>query len=248
MLTRRVACPGYLAGAVANGHIVSASDFVAPVLPAVPAGWIEASDTPPGRFAGYADAAQGKLLWALSADLQRFGLDGSLSVAFSDLLGIAAARGDFHPPSAFVSIAALRRFLRHVGALPNDAVVLGLALPGDRVDAVVEADGGMTCLSRLPLCGDEPEPDGDVLGFDVYRPEGGELHPWLRESDREAVCAQARVSLNAHGLLADLASADRVAAALSDGGPGEWFPWRMTSYPLIDARAAARPPDTALSA
>lgn len=229
VVVRRAARPRYLDSAAFPERMVSASDHLAPVLPAVPVGWIEAIDAPPGPFSGFADAAQGNLLWALEADLQRFGLDGALSVDLSDWLAAAWARGDFHPPSAFVSLAAARRFAAAFGPLPADALIVGLALRSSDVAAVLDADGGVACFSRLPSGGMAPEDDGEVVGFDVYGLDDGDLLPWVRRRGAVERLRAAGIRPNGWGLLTDLEPAARAAAILARDG-GAWFPWRLTAY------------------
>jgi len=213
-------------------QMVSASDFIAPVLPAIPPGWIEAADTPPGRFSGFADAAQGNLLWALEADLERFGLEGAHAAVMSDWLSVAWDRGDFHPPSAFATLGAARHFVRQFGPTPAETLVLGLALRAEDVDRAAEADDGITSVSRLPGMGDEPEPGGDVLGFDVYGVGGGELRAWIRARGAVKRMADAGIRPNGCGLLTSLEDAVDAAARLGESG-GAWFAWRVTSYPLL---------------
>ena len=148
VVARQIERPSYLDSTAFPKQMVSASDFVAPILPAIPPGWIEAADTPPGRFSGFADAAQGNLLWALEADLERFGLDGSHSAVMCDWLSVAWSRGDFHPPSAFGSLDAARRFVRDFGPAPEDALIIGLGLRAQDAEAAEEAD-------------DDPHQDGE---------------------------------------------------------------------------------------
>ncbi len=232
VLTRWIDRPDYLDDSF-PARMISASDFVAPVLPAVPAGWLEAADVPHGRFAGYADAAQGKLLWALSADLERIGLDSSGSADLAEVLAAATARGDFESPSTFTSLDAVRRVLRNVGRPPHGIAVLGLELPEELADAVLAADGGISGFARLPLGRTAPESGGEELGWDVYRPYGGELHSWMVESAARGIRPDASDGTNAHGLLPTLEAATRVARRLEGPDGGErWFPFRLTLYSL----------------
>jgi len=212
--------------------IISASDFVAPILPAVPPGWIEAADTPPGRFSGFADAAQGNLLWALEADLGRFGLDGAHSAVMCEWLSVAWSRGDFHPPSAFGSLAAARRFLREFGPAPDGTMILGLAIRTVDSEAAAAADDGITFISRLPAMNELPQPGGDVLGYDVYRVGDGEMRAWVRARGAVQRIAQAGIHPNGSGLLTSLATGVDVAQRLSAEG-GAWYAWQLTSYPFV---------------
>jgi hypothetical protein len=232
VIARWIERPSYLDSSAFPDRMVSASDFVAPILPAVPPGWIEAADTAPGRFSGFADAAQGNLLWALEADLERFGLKGAHSAVMSDWLSVAWSRGDFHPPSAFATLAASRRFLRDFGPPPEDSVLIGLALRAKDVSAAVDADDGITFVSRLPGFGDEPEAGGEVLGYDVYGVGDGELRAWIRSRGAVKRLADEGIHANGCGLLSDLDQAVAVALRVSDA-PGTWFPWQLTAYPLL---------------
>ena len=229
VVVRRAARPRYVDSTTFPERIVSASDHLAPVLPAVPVGWIEAVGAPPGPFSGFADAAQGNLLWALEADLQRFGLDGALSIDLSDWLAAAWAHGDFHPPSAFSSLDAARRFAAAFGPLPADALIVGLALRASDVAAVTAVDDGVTCFSRLPTSGLAPEEDGEVVGFDVYGLDDGDLLPWLRRRGAVESVGAAGLRPNGWGLFSGLEPAARAAAILAREG-GTWFPWRLTAY------------------
>jgi hypothetical protein len=229
LVVRSAVRPRYLDSATFPDRIVSASDHLAPVLPVVPAGWIEAVEAPPGRFSGYADAAQGNLLWALEADLQRFGLEGTRSAELSDWLAVAWARGDFHPPSAFSTLEAARRFARSFGPLPEDALILGLDVPEEDVEAVASSDDGITYVSRLPACRNEPAVGGRVLGYDVYGIDDGDLAPWLRRRDGVARATEAGLHTNGDGLFDTLESARAAVALLADEG-GSWFAWRLTAH------------------
>jgi hypothetical protein len=231
VIARRIERPSYLDAGVFPEFMVSASDFVAPILPSVPPGWIEAADTAPGRFSGFADAAQGNLLWALEADLQRFGLDGSHSAMMSDWLSIAWMRGDFDPPSAFSSVDAARRFLRDFGPAPPDTLILGLALRAEDVEAASDADDGITFVSRLTQRGVPPEEGGRVLGYDVYGVGDGELRAWIRGRGAVKRLAAEGVQPDGNGLLPDLDSAVTAARHMSGTGTG-WFAWQLTSYPV----------------
>ncbi len=234
LVVRRVGRPGYVDSAAFPEQIVSASDHLAPVLPVVPAGWIEALAAPPGPFSGFADAAQGNLLWALEADLERFGLDGTRAAELSDWLAVAAARGDFHPPSAFVSVAAARRFVRSFGPFPGDTLILGLALRETDIDPVTAVDDGITSVSRLPACGAPPEGDGYLLGFDVYGVDEGDLRPWVRRHGAVECLASHGLCTNGCGLFDGLDTAVEASAALSACGE-RWFAWRLAAYPLTAA-------------
>lgn len=229
LVVRTAGRPRYLDSGAFPDRLVSASDHIAPVLPVVPAGWLEAVEAPPGRFSGYADAAQGNLLWALEADLQRFGLDGTLSADLSDWLAVAWARGDFHPPSAFATLEAAQRFARSFGPLPEDAVILGLALRVEDVDPVTAADEGVTFVSRLPSCRTEPEGQGEVLGYDVYRVDDGDLQPWVRTRGAVERLAAAGIRPNGRGLF-DSVDAAVAATQLLGADGGAWFAWRITVY------------------
>ncbi len=233
-VVRRIPRPDYLTDVAEAAAVVSASDYLVPVLPSVPSGWLEAVETPPGRFSGFADAAQGNLLWALEADLASFGMDGSLSASICDFLSLAWARGDFHPPSAFVSPQAARRFVRLFGPVPADAILIGLALRTADAAAVATADAGRGFASRLPPCGIEPADSGELLGFDVYRVEDGELHPWLRDERAARLIGEDGCRPNGSGLLSRIEDAATAAQSLADEG-GAWFPWRISSYPLHTA-------------
>jgi hypothetical protein len=231
LVVRRVGRPRYLDSGAFPERIVSASDHLAPVIPVVPAGWIEAVDAPPGRFSGYADAAQGNLLWALEADLQRFGLDGALSADLSDWLTVAWARGDFHPPSAFTTLEAARRFVRRFGPFPDDTVILGLALRDADVGRVSVADDGITSVSRLPSCGGAPSGDGDVLGYDVYAVDEGDLQPWVRRRGAVERLTSEGLEPNGSGLFDSIDTAVAATNVLESEG-GDWFAWRLTAYAL----------------
>ena len=231
LVVRRVRRPRYLDSAVFPERIVSASDHLAPVIPVVPAGWLEAVEAPSGRFSGYADAAQGNLLWALEADLQRFGLTGALAADLSDWLTIAWARGDFHPPSAFAGLEAARRFVRHFGPFPPDTMILGLALRDADVERISIVDDGTTSISRLSSCGAAPAPDGDVLGYDTYAIDEGDLQPWVRRPGAVARLAAAGLAPNGCGLFESVDHAVAASAALAREG-GDWFAWRLTEYAL----------------
>jgi hypothetical protein len=234
VVVRRIGRPRYLDSAAFPERIVSASDHLAPVIPVVPAGWLEALEAPPGRFSGYADAAQGNLLWALEADLQRFGLDGALAADLSDWLTAAWARGDFHPPSAFATLEAARRFVRSFGPFPADTVLLGLSLRLDDVERVTSADEGISSVSRLPACGDAPADDGDVLGFDVYLVDEGDLQPWVRRPGALERLTGEGLRPNGWGLFDTVDSALAATSVLAtDGDP--WFAWRLTAYSLAAA-------------
>lgn len=233
VLTRWINRPEYLDRSLFPDRMVSVSDFVAPLLPAVPAGWLEAADVPHGRFAGYADSAQGKLLWALAADLERIGLEAGLSARLADVLAAAAARGDFEAPSAFTSIAAVRRMLQNVGERPEGAVVLGVEVPPDLVDEILVSDGGISGFSRLSLEHAVPESGGQPLGWDVYRPFGGEMHPWVREPGALELVQSGEFATNEFGLLPDRLTAELVAHRMEDQAPGDrWFPFGLTAYAL----------------
>ncbi len=234
VVARQIERPSYLDSSAFPDRMISASDFVAPILPAVPPGWIEAADTPPGRFSGFADAAQGNLLWALQADLERFGLDGSHAAVMGDWLSVAWTRGDFHPPSAFGSLAAARRFVRDFRPVPEDPRILGLALRGADALSAADADDGITFISRLPALDQPPAPGGDVLGFDVYGVGDGELRAWVRARGAVARMALAGIHPNGNGLLHSLDSAVDAAVRLTAEG-GAWFAWQLTSYPLVGA-------------
>ncbi len=231
VIVRRAARPADVDSSLLPGELVSVSDSLAPVLPSVPPGWLEALDTPPGRFSGYADAAQGNLLWALEADLARFGLDGTRSASVCDWLGAAWAHGDFHPPSAFATPDAARRFARAFGPPPGDALLVGLGVREEDVDAVADADDSGTFVSRLTVCREPVADGGTVLGFDVYRVEDGELLTWVREQGADASLAAAGLRPNGHGLFASEDDAARAAVQLAQDG-GHWFALQLTEYPL----------------
>lgn len=213
---------------------ISVCDDLCPVLPSVPAGWLEAYDAPPGRFAADADDRLGKLLWALASDLERFGLESARAVATMEWLATAAGVGDFLAPSLFASPDAARRFARFVGAEGDDVWIVGLALPAELRDRLCDPAGSVHFLSELLRRDESPRPGGTELGYEVLEVEDDQLRSWLVGGLGRRAIEELHVGLSESGLLRDLADAHRVAEWANQGAgtepPGHWAPWRLQRY------------------
>jgi hypothetical protein len=222
-------------------RMISASERVAPILPSVPLGWVEAANAPPGPFSSYADEVQGKILWALAADLERFGLESSRAAVLADCLAAATERGDFYSPSGFVSVEAARTLLRCVSADAVDGVILGLALPPTEVDAVVSREEPGSYLAALLHWGAAPDPTGVELGWEVLGSEDGELVSWV--DNPIALLRAPAVQPNENGLLATREDANCIAAYLNlpDTRTADvhWASWRLSAFAVVADACAA---------
>lgn len=223
-------------------RLVSVSERVAPILPSVPAGWLAAANAPAGRFAADADKYMGNVLWALVADLERFGLPSDRACVLEELLAAAEERGDFVAPSGFADLAVARRFLRLAGHAGPDTLIVGLSLPAESTDDVLRAACGEGFVAGLLLRDEPPPPGGTPLGFEVLGLEDGELVSWGEEFAADHAAA-AGVTLNESGLLPSLELA-RSAAAFGNarGGYVHWAPWRLQAFPTVVQEDAATGP------
>lgn len=249
VVSRRTRSAAALPTGLFPESIVSASEHVAPILPSVPVGWLEAANAPPGRFAKSADRYMGNVLWGLVSDLQRFGLESSGAAILADCLSDAGERGDFVEPSGFASVDAARSFLRLAGDAGEDAIILGLALPDDAVDDVMESSDGLGFVPALLGRDESATCAGDVLGYEVLGVNDGELVSWVEELAAQSLPALG-VTVNQNGLLATLEDA-RAVAALANGGDVTtedevfWAPWRICAFSVHDDALAPRRSDAA---
>jgi len=222
-------------------RLVSASERVAPILPSVPVGWLSAANAPPGRFAGSADKYMGNVLWALVSDLQRFGLPSDRACILEECLSQAEERGDFVPPSGFADLDIAQRFLHIAGRPDPDALILGLDLPADAVEEVINASRGVGFMAGLLLHRSPPQSGGEALGFEVLGLEDGELLSWADEFSEPFAQSNA-LAVNEHGLLSTLDVARQVAAfgnrwARRRGEEIHWSAWRLTGFPVANEDA-----------